>query len=182
VLVYDEEGYQYQAPPKSPIPAAILTSLITTAALFFGLRALDERGVLGGPKRQPEPPVEVPSLIGIRPEQARDLLRGRGLLFSMAAEREDSKYPTGTIASQTPLPGSQAPRGSTVQAVVSRGIGQAQVPNVTGLRAEDALRQLHAAGLQPGPTKAIVNPAVPPGAVVATETVVPPASTVSLVV
>jgi serine/threonine-protein kinase len=184
-MVYDEEGYQYQSPPKSPIPVAILTSIVTTGVLFFGLRALDERGVLGKPKRE-EGAVEVPSLLGIRAEQARELLRGRGLLLSLASEKEDSKYPAGTIATQTPLPGSQAPRGSAVQAVISRGIGQSQVPNLTGLRPEDAVRQLTAAGLQSGPQKAIIAPGVTPGMVAHTEpaagTVMPPGGAVTLVI
>src|SRR4051794_8076334 len=145
-MPYDEEAYQYQSPPKSPIPAAVITSIITSAAVFFGLRTLDERGLLGKAQHQTDA-VEVPSLLGIRPEQARELLQGRSLLLSISGEREDSKYPAGSIASQTPMPGSQSPRGSAVQAVVSRGSAQLQVPNLVGLRAEDAGRQVTTAGL-----------------------------------
>jgi serine/threonine-protein kinase len=170
-MVYDEEAYQYQTPPKSPIPAAVLTSIITSVALFFGLRLLEDRGLLPRGK-QASDAVEVPSLLGIRPEQARELLKGRDLLLTLSGEHEDSKYPAGSIATQTPLPGSQAARGSSVQAVVSRGLGQIQVPNVVGLRLEDALRQLTAAGLQAGPHKAAASATVPAGSVAQTE---PPA-------
>jgi len=170
-MVYDEEAYQYQTPPRSPIPAAILTSLITSVAVFFGLRVLEDRGVLPRGKAAGDA-VEVPSLVGVRPEQARELLAGRGLLLTLSSEQEDSKYASGSIASQMPLPGSQAPRGTSVQAVVSRGTGQLQVPNLTGLKAEDALRQLANMGLTPGPQKTAPSPTVPAGNVVQTE---PPA-------
>ena len=170
-MVYDEEAYQYQTPPKSPIPAAILTSIITSAAIFFGLRELDQRGLLG--KAKPAAGgVEVPSLVGIRPEQARELLQGRELMLTLSGEQEDSKYPAGSIASQTPLPGSLAPRGSSVQAVVSRGVGQVQLPNLVGLKLEEAQRQLTAAGLQAGPQKTVASATVPAGSVAQTE---PPA-------
>jgi beta-lactam-binding protein with PASTA domain len=167
-MVYDEEAYQYQTPPKSPIPAAVLASIITSLAVFFGLRLLEQRGYLPRGRAASEI-TEVPSLLGIRPEQARELLKGRDLLLTLAGEHEDSKYPAGAIASQTPLPGSEAPRGSSVQAVISRGMGQVQVPNLVGLRSEDALRQLAAAGLQPGPQKTIASTTVPAGAVAQTE-------------
>jgi beta-lactam-binding protein with PASTA domain len=167
-MVYDEEAYQYQTPPKSPIPAAVLASIITSVAVFFGLRLLEDRGYLPHGKAAAEV-AEVPSLLGIRPEQARELLRGRDLLLTLASEHEDSKFPAGAIASQTPLPGSQAPRGSSVQAVVSRGMGQVQVPNLVGLRSEDALRQLAAMGLQASAPKTIASPTVAAGSVVQTE-------------
>jgi serine/threonine-protein kinase len=144
-MVYDEEAYQYQTPPKSPIPAAILTSLKTSVVVFFGLLLLEDHGVLPHGRSS------------------------SGLLLSLSGEQEDSKFPAGTIGSQMPLPGSMAPRGTPVQAVVSRGTGQVQVPNLTGMRAEDALRQLANLGLQPGPQKSAPSPTVPVGNVAATE-------------
>jgi beta-lactam-binding protein with PASTA domain len=167
-MVYDEEAYQYQTPPKSPIPAAILTSLITSVAVFFGLRLLEDRGVLPHGKATADA-IEVPSLLGVRPEQGRELLAGRGLLLTLSGEQEDSKFPAGTIGTQMPLPGSMAPRGTSIQAVVSRGMGQVQIPNLAGLRPEDALRQLATLGLQPGPQKTAPSPTVPAGNVAATE-------------
>jgi beta-lactam-binding protein with PASTA domain len=184
-MVFEEEAYQYQTPPKSPIPAAVLASIITSVIVFFALRLLDERGLLPKGKAAGEA-VEVPSLLGVRPEQARELLKGRELLLTLSGEHEDSKYPAGSIASQTPLPGSQAPRGSAVQAVVSRGLGQLQVPNLVGLRSEEALRQLVTAGLQAAPQKSAPSATVPAGAVVQTEpppgAPVPPQAPVTLVV
>jgi beta-lactam-binding protein with PASTA domain len=184
-MVFEEEAYQYQTPPKSPIPAAILTSIITSVIVFFALRMLDERGLFPKGKTASEA-VEVPSLLGVRPDQARELLKGRDLLLTLSGEHEDSKYPAGSIASQAPLPGSQAARGSSVQAVVSRGLGQLQVPNLVGLKAEEALRLLGAAGLQAAPQKSAPSTTVPAGNIAQTEppagAPVPPQSVVTLVV
>jgi hypothetical protein len=159
----DDEEYRI---PRSPVPAAILTSVITTAVLFFGLRALEQRGVLPGAVKpeppapahtaKPEPaptagPVDVPSLLGMRSEQARELLQGRGLLLAFSTEREDAQYAAGTIAEQAPLPGSQLPKGGAVQAVLSKGpTPQKPIPKLTGMRLRAARELLEQQGFKPG--------------------------------
>jgi serine/threonine-protein kinase len=164
------------------VPVAILTSIVTTVIVFFGLRLLEDRGILG--RGRSGEAVEVPSLLGMRPEQARDLLKGRELMLSLSGEREDLMYAAGTAA-QAPLPGSQAPRGSAVTAVVARGLSQIQVPNLAGLRPEDAVRQLAGAGLQLGPQKSAPSPTAPAGTVGGTEppagAPVPPRTAITLV-
>src|SRR6266540_4338452 len=151
----------YYPPPRSPVPAAILTSIVTTAALFFGLRMLDQRGMLPGAAK-PEPPavappplgaiaVEVPSLLGMRGDQARELLQGRGLLLAFSVEREDGQYPAGTIAEQSPLAGSQLAKGGAVHAVLSKGApAQKPIPKLTGMRLRAARELLEKEGFKPG--------------------------------
>jgi hypothetical protein len=167
----DDDEYRV---PRSPLPAVVLTSIITTAVLFLGLRALDQRGLLPGaakpepsstaptpgpatatvPKSEPPPPagpVEVPSLLGMRAEQARELLQGRGLLLAFSVEREDPQYAAGTIAEQSPLPGSQLSKGGAVQAVLSKGPpAQTPIPKLTGLRLRAARELLEQQGFKPG--------------------------------
>lgn len=167
--MYDEEQYQYQPRPRSPVPAAIVTSVVTSLVMFFVLKVFEDRLPFGKPKVVGPDSVEVPSLLGLNQQQARELLEGRRLLFSISGEKEDSKYPGGTIASQMPLPGSQVRTGTPVQAVVSRGLGQLQVPNLVGLRVEDAARQLVSAGLQSGPPKQAPSAQVAAGLVAQTE-------------
>jgi beta-lactam-binding protein with PASTA domain len=150
----------------SSVPAAILTSIVTTAVLFFGLRALEQHGMLPAPGRPaaaapaaaaaasaaaPSGPVEVPSLVGLRPDQARELLAGRGLMLAISAERDDAHWAAGTIAEQTPLPGSTLPHAAGVQAVVSRGApAQQPVPKVTGMRLRAARELLEHQGFRAG--------------------------------
>src|SRR6185295_121958 len=165
---------------KATLAAAVLTSLVTSAAAFFGLRALEARGVLpavGAPGNGAAAAsgVDVPLLLGMRAGEARELLQGRGLMLSFSAEADSGQYPAGTIAAQTPLPGSRIAAGSDVRAVLSRGVTQIAVPKVAGLKADEAARLLGAAGLTvAAPAKAVASDTAPAGVALDTE---PPAGT-----
>jgi beta-lactam-binding protein with PASTA domain len=193
--VDDEAGF-YRSRPKSPVVPAAITSIITTVVVFFALRALDGRGAFSGAPKEKAPAgvtaaaplaaVEVPAIRGMRGEQARELLKGRALLLAFSGERDSAEYPAGAIVEQTPLQGSQVPTGTVVQAVVSRGLTQAAVPKVAGLKLDDALKALAAAGLAAGPQKSIVSTIVPAGTVADSEPAaggaVAPKTAVTLVV
>jgi beta-lactam-binding protein with PASTA domain len=163
----------YRRPPKSPVPAAVIASILTSIAVFFTLRVLEQRGALpaflNGRSSGGAAAVEVPSILGMRTDQARELLRGRELLLSISTERDNAQYPAGTIAEQTPLPGSQIANGAAVQAVLSRGMKQIPVPKLAGLKVEDAVKQLTTLGLAAGPQKNVASDSVAAGTVVETE-------------
>lgn len=154
----------------------MIASVITTVIVSVALRAADDAHLLPWYGR-PAPPAqgtEVPTLLGTRPEQARELLKARDLLFTISAERESAHYAAGTIAEQVPLPGSQIQRGSMVQAVVSRGDKPAAVPSVVGLKVEEAVKQVAVSGLIPASQKFVPSDSAPAGTVIATE---PPVGT-----
>lgn len=128
---------------------AILVSLLTSAAVSYGVL----RYFAAAPAPAPTGPIDVPSVVGLKPDQARQILDPRGLLLMLSEEREDAKVEAGAICEQKPLAGSQAPRGTPVQAVVSRGPApRAEVPPLQGGTAEAAAAQLQAAGLRVGAT------------------------------
>lgn len=177
-----DDDDDYLAPPKSPVPAAVIASIITSIALFFALRALEQRGLFFAATPRSRPPsavVEVPSLLGMKAEQAREVLQGRELLLSFATEHDSAKYPAGTIAEQSPLGGSQVFRGNTVQAVLSRGLPAIPIPALTGRPAEEAARQIANLGLSLGPSKTAASDTVAAGAVIDTEPPAPTAVTAS---
>jgi serine/threonine-protein kinase len=164
---------------------SVLASAATSIVVCFVLIALQQRGhlaFLGGRGEA----VEVPSLLGMQADQARELLNGRGLLFTLSAERETSSYPNGAVAEQSPMAGSRVQRGSTVQAALARGSKQAQVPALVGLRAEEALRQVVAAGFVAGPQKEVTSETAAAGTVIDTQpapgTALKIQSTVTLIV
>jgi beta-lactam-binding protein with PASTA domain len=162
----------YAQPPRSPLPGAVFASIITTLAVFFGLRLLDQRGMMPSFAKMPasaSESVEVPAILGMRPEQARELLKGRDLLLSLSSERDDGQHPAGTIADQNPLPGSQAARGGAIQAVLSRGAKQVPVPKLAGMTFEDAVKELAAVGLGIGKHKQAPSDKAPPGTVIDSE-------------
>lgn len=158
-------------PASGSIVPAILASIVTSIVVFYALHLLEQRGLLPltAAGRPGDESVDVPSLLGMQPDQAREILKGRGLLFTLSAERENTSYPAGAVAEQSPLPGSQVQRGSIVQAAVSRAAKQTPVPALVGLKTEDALRQLVTAGFVAAPPKMASSETVAPGIVVDTQ-------------
>ena|SRR5215470_2263214 len=94
--------------------------------------------------------VEVPPVVGVRPDQARTLLEARGLLLTIAEEKENQQVEPGKICQQNPLEGSRVRRGETVTVGVARAPGTLQVPNVVGRSAPKAQEMLRQAGFTPG--------------------------------
>ena len=171
---YDQ---QQQAPEYYPprggssgktVLVALVTSLLTSVLVFFALRELEHRGIIGGKATpaQGSGAVEVPSLIGLKPEQARELLRTRGLLLNIQSEREDAAYPAGTIMGQVPMPGSQAAAATAVHTIVAKAVPMVVVPNVAGLSVEDATRTLNSLGVKMAPSENVPSDAIAVGAVV----------------
>jgi len=163
---------------------ALLVSLLTSAGVSYTV----VRHFAAAPAPPaPAGPIEVPSIVGLKADQARQILDLRGLLLMLSEEREDAKVEAGAICEQRPLPGSQAARGTAVQAVVSRGQAKrAQVPSVAGGTGEAAAAQLQAAGLPVGVITEQPSDTVAKGLVVSTTppagTEVAPGTSVSLLV
>ncbi|HEV8687043.1 MAG TPA: PASTA domain-containing protein [Gaiellaceae bacterium] len=109
---------------------------------------------------------KVPDVVGKSESDAASILRARGFtprIFDVPAQE-----PKGTVVSQSPPPGAQAPPDSRVRINVSSGepsgqttertvttptqttpsVTRVSVPNVVGLAQTPALRQLRAAGLK----------------------------------
>jgi serine/threonine-protein kinase len=94
--------------------------------------------------------VEVPSVVGVRTEQARTLLEARGLLMSIAEEKENPQVEPGKICEQNPLDGSRVRRGETVRVDIARAPVTIPVPNVVGRSAPKAKEIISQAGLTLG--------------------------------
>jgi len=154
----------------------VLTSVITTIVVFSVLTVGERRGFLGFLSDAPGD-VEVPSIAGVTPQQARDILQAHHLLLTLQAERPDGKMAAGRIAEQVPLGGSRAPRSSTVQAFVSTGPSEVAIPILTGLRPDDAVAQLTERKLIPGPRRQEPHASVPAGMLIGTDP--PPGKPVS---
>lgn len=153
-----------------PVLAAFLTSILTTTAAFAALTVADRRGLLDF-LHADRSVAEVPSITGASVDQARDLLRARGLLLTLQAERPDSATPAGKIAGQVPLAGSRATQGTAIQAFVSSGPDAITVPTLTGIRPDDAAEQLRGRHLALGPRREEASASIAAGLVIGTEPV-----------
>ena len=87
----------------------------------------------------------VPGLVGRTAASAVQALRARG--FRVDTREVTSKKKAGTVLAQSPLPGSEIGRGSTVTIDISRGL--LTVPNAVGQSRETAVATLRGAGLPP---------------------------------
>jgi serine/threonine-protein kinase len=91
--------------------------------------------------------VAVPSVIGLSRDSAEAQISDAGL--APAVQEAESEEPEGEVISQDPSAGAELRLGSTVTITVSTGIEQVVVPDVVGIGAGDAERQLRAEGLAP---------------------------------
>jgi eukaryotic-like serine/threonine-protein kinase len=114
------------------------------------------------------PEVEVPFVVGIPREDARALMRERGLRVRF--QEEDSDEPRLQVLSTDPAAGTEVAEGTMVTLVFSDG--PEQVPDVRGLKQRAAERAIREAGFVPDvridPTSTeekgtVVDQIIPPG-------------------
>lgn len=113
--------------------------------------------------------VDVPSLVGMMPEQARILAETRGLLLVLDGERAVDDAKPGALCEQTPLVGSRLHVGEKVHAFVARPQPALRVPALLGQTVEAAGRALTEQGFKVGPPREVDSTAVAPGLVAETQ-------------
>ena len=116
--------------------------------------------------------VEVPSVMNLRPDQARMLLEHRQLLLAISGEEQSAATPQGQIMRQSPLGGSLVRGGSSIHVTLSKGSADLKVPELTALTLTEAMHQLTGAGLQVGVITRQAHPTVEEGQVISS---IPPA-------
>ncbi len=91
--------------------------------------------------------VEVPLLIGMTDEEAREALIASGLVPKLALEPDDKAEP-GTVFKQSPKQGEEVEAGTFVLYYISRGVETVQVPSVKGKTQAEAESTLTQAGFK----------------------------------
>ena len=94
-------------------------------------------------------PVVVPNVVGKTLDDARALLRNRGLALVVGARTQFDNIPADTIASQSPDADAALGPNGTVTVVVSTGAPAIAVPNVVGADPAAAQSTLQDAGFEP---------------------------------
>jgi len=142
---------------KDLFGAAVVAAVVSAATTYALQRTTLQRGEA----------VEVPSVLGLPGQSARELVESRGFMFVVGEEREDAKAPAGTVVAQKPLQGSRIERGQTVEVVLARVPGPVKVPALAGLALADAKARLEAAKLVVGKVSEENSPEVKAGSVIA---------------
>lgn len=94
--------------------------------------------------------VEIPRLVGREPDEANRLLRTAGLDPFFVDNEFSDTVSEGLVTRQEPPAGRSVARGSEVKYWVSSGKAIVEVPNIVGLKLEDAARRLTQEGLRLG--------------------------------
>ncbi|HEY1275094.1 MAG TPA: Stk1 family PASTA domain-containing Ser/Thr kinase [Thermoleophilaceae bacterium] len=109
--------------------------------------------------------VAVPDVTGLSQDSAEQQLESAGLRVSVR-EQESEEEPEGDVVSQDPAGGARVDKGETVTITVSTGIPKVVAPDVVGLKARDASRQLSDSGLEPLPRERTVTDPAQDGVVI----------------
>jgi serine/threonine-protein kinase len=87
-----------------------------------------------------------PDLLGVPLVEAERMAEAAGVRTRVDVERPDFDVPVGSIAFQTPKPGTQIKRGRTVGLIVSSGADMRSLPMLAGLNARQAQLDAEHAG------------------------------------
>jgi serine/threonine-protein kinase len=141
---------------------ALLVIALLGAGLAFALGAFAPRQVV------------VPTLVGLTEDAAREALLEAGLTVGEIGTATSDTVEVGRVISQDPPAGQKVDKGSAVSFVLSIGVEQIGVPDVTGMTEAEAIETLRAAGLDYDKTIREFNTEVAVDLVIRTE---PPADT-----
>ncbi|MCX8007580.1 MAG: PASTA domain-containing protein [Coriobacteriia bacterium] len=129
---------------RPPRPPLIPRWIVISASAFVAASIIAAAGVVIASRSSA---VVVPAVVGLREPDAVNSLQKAGLVAENAGTLFSNDVPRGAVISQDPSAGSTARRGAVVRIVVSAGAETISMPDVIGLAADDAMRQLQALGL-----------------------------------
>ena len=91
-------------------------------------------GQHGGEQEQEDGKVEVPNVVGMTEEKAKETLNDEGLGFKVVAREESKKYEEGRVTEQRTKAGEKVAKNTTIEVVVSsKLVGETiKVPDVSG--------------------------------------------------
>jgi beta-lactam-binding protein with PASTA domain len=115
---------------------AIVAVAVGAYALFTNMNKDNS----GGGTANPPAKVQVPDVSGKSAEEATALLTAQGLKFAQGPSQPSDTVGRGLAISQTPQPGTEAEKDSTVTVVFSAGRSAFPVPDVIG-KSESAARK-----------------------------------------
>lgn len=109
--------------------------------------------------------VRLPNLTGMAQAQAEDALMRLGLTVGRVRENYHPDIPERSVIGQNPEPGTEVPRGTTVNLLVSLGSEEAQVsvPNLVNTDYQTAYNRLITWGLEVGNVNSGYSTTVRPG-------------------
>ena len=136
----------------------VLTAVVIVIVLFIVIFAIGKAaGVFSSFGKntlledKEDEQIEVPSLIGMTEEEAKDKLK-KELGIKVVGSEESDRYEEGEIIRQTPEAGEKVKKNTTIKITVSSGIAEKTqtVPDVSGMDEDSAQKELENKGFKVG--------------------------------
>ena len=138
-----------QASDSVPIGNVIAWSVAKQPSLLAGDQVLQGTVinivVSNGPALRP-----VPLIVGMNLDEATAVVAELGLVLGVSDDSFSNEVAIGLIGAQSPPPGQQVPRGSTVVYSISLGPDLVELPNIVGINFVEAEKRLLKAGFVVG--------------------------------
>lgn len=145
----------------------LVVALLSLAALFgVGYLAASQWLFPASSATESSQLIEVPDLVGLTAEEAREALGTADLEYRLGSEVPHRRAPEGAVLAQSPLPGQFARPGAPVSVTLSLGPERRVVPDLRGLSDRQGAIVLERLGFQTERDSA--NSAAERGRVVAT--------------
>ncbi|MEU9648636.1 Stk1 family PASTA domain-containing Ser/Thr kinase [Streptomyces sp. NPDC048110] len=109
------------------------------------------------------PKVEIPDVEGLTFSEAEATLKDKG--FEVEKQSEESTQTPDTVLTQDPKSGASREKGSTVTLTVAKERSQVTVPDLTGMKPEDAKKRLEEQGLVLGTQEQVESTAQAEGTI-----------------
>ncbi|MDM7914663.1 MAG: PASTA domain-containing protein [Candidatus Eisenbacteria bacterium] len=111
---------------------------------------------------------EVPGVVGLRGEQVAERLEDAGLQVGRISEVRNGEVAEGSVLSQDPPEGARVRKGRPVNLLVSGGIPETTVPDLTGMTPRHAKLELNRVGLTAGAVLSLPSDLAAEGEVLST--------------
>ena len=163
----DGEGYDRDSDEMNPGMNKVIKVLTIVVALLIlivlGVVVGRASGVLkfgkGTEAVDSEGRLKVPSVVGKKEGEAKEILEEAGFKCKVKARRQSKKYEEGCVIEQSPEEGKRAKKGAEVEIVVSSGRTAEEeiVPDVAGMDEAAAQKMLNDKGFSKVTTEAVYS-------------------------
>ena len=163
----DSEEYDRDSDEMNPGMNKVIKILTIVVALLIlvvlGVVAGRASGILkfgqGTEAVDSEGRLKVPSVIGRKEGEAKEILEEAGFKCKVKARKQSKKYDEGCVIEQSPEEGKRAKKGAEVEIVVSSGrtAEEETVPDVTGMDEAAAQKMLNDKGFSKVTTEAVYS-------------------------
>lgn len=181
---YDEDEYDVddgkrgkgsdEVNPKMKKLTRILTVVVAIIIAFIVIFAIGRAaGIFRiGPEspNETEDMVEVPNVVGMTEDDAKETLNDEGLGFKVVSREESKEYEKGRVSEQKTEAGEEVAKNTTIEVVVSSGLvgDSITVPDVSGMTEDEAQSALENVGFRNISSEFTYHDSVPSGQVIGT--------------